>query len=39
VVVAYAWDKPLSAGVVCLVVLAGLPVYAVWRRLFSKVAR
>jgi APA family basic amino acid/polyamine antiporter len=39
VVVAYAWDKPLSAGVVCLVVFAGLPVYAVWRRLFSKVAR
>ena len=39
VVVAYAWDKPLSAGVVCLVVLAGLPVYAVWRHLFSKVAR
>lgn len=39
VVVAYTWDKPLSAGVVCLVVLSGLPVYAVWRRLFSKVAR
>jgi APA family basic amino acid/polyamine antiporter len=39
VVVAYSLDKPLSAGVVCLVVLAGLPVYAVWRRLFSKVAR
>jgi APA family basic amino acid/polyamine antiporter len=39
VVVAYALDKPLSAGVVCLVVLAGLPVYAVWRRLFSKLAR
>jgi APA family basic amino acid/polyamine antiporter len=34
VVAAYAWDKPLSAGVVCLVVFAGLPVYAVWRRLF-----
>lgn len=39
VVVAYALDKPLSAGVVCLVVLAGLPVYAIWRRLFSKLAR
>ena len=39
VVVAYAWSKPLSAAVVCAVVLAGLPVYAVWRRLFSKVAR
>ena len=39
VVVAYSLDKPLSAGVVCLVVLAGLPVYAVWRRLFSKVTR
>lgn len=39
VVVAYALDKPLSAGVVCLVVLTGLPVYAVWRRLFSKLAR
>ncbi|MDF3982326.1 amino acid permease [Luteibacter sp. PPL554] len=39
VVVAYAWSKPMSAAVVCLVVLAGLPVYAVWRRLFSKVAR
>ncbi|WP_285405770.1 amino acid permease [Luteibacter sp. ME-Dv--P-043b] len=39
VVVAYALDKPLSACVVCLVVLAGLPVYAVWRRLFSKLAR
>ncbi len=39
VVTSYAWDKPLSAGVVCLVVVAGLPVYAVWQRLFSKVAR
>ncbi|SEM32190.1 basic amino acid/polyamine antiporter, APA family [Luteibacter sp. UNCMF331Sha3.1] len=39
VVVAYAWDKPASAAVVCGVVAAGLPVYAVWRRLFSKVAR
>ncbi|MDR6936789.1 MULTISPECIES: amino acid permease [unclassified Luteibacter] len=39
VVVAYAWDKPASAAVVCAVVLAGLPVYAVWRHLFSKVAR
>ncbi|KJV29667.1 APC family permease [Luteibacter yeojuensis] len=39
VVVAYAWSKPLSAAVVCGVVLAGLPVYAVWRRLFSKLAR
>ncbi|NID17057.1 APC family permease [Luteibacter yeojuensis] len=38
VVVAYAWDKPLSAGVVCLVVFAGLPVYAVWRRLLGKAA-
>jgi basic amino acid/polyamine antiporter, APA family len=39
VVVAYALSKPLSAAVVCGVVLAGLPVYAVWRRLFSKLAR
>jgi basic amino acid/polyamine antiporter, APA family len=39
VVVAYAVSKPLSAAVICGVVLAGLPVYAVWRRLFSKVAR
>lgn len=39
VVVAYSLSKPLSAAVVCAVVVAGLPVYAVWRRLFSKVAR
>ncbi|MGA7438242.1 MAG: amino acid permease [Luteibacter sp.] len=39
VVIAYSLSKPLSAAVVCAVVVAGLPVYAVWRRLFSKVAR
>jgi APA family basic amino acid/polyamine antiporter len=39
VVIAYTLSKPLSAGVVCAVVVAGLPVYAVWQRLFSKVAR
>lgn len=39
VVIAYSWSKPLSAAVVCAVVVAGLPVYAIWQRLFSKVAR
>ncbi|UPG93642.1 APC family permease [Luteibacter aegosomatissinici] len=39
VVIAYSWSKPLSAAVVCAVVVAGLPVYAVWQRLFSKGAR
>ncbi|UPG89175.1 amino acid permease [Luteibacter aegosomaticola] len=39
VVVAYSLSKPLSAAVVCAVVVAGLPVYAIWQRLFSKGAR
>ncbi|TCV94025.1 APA family basic amino acid/polyamine antiporter [Luteibacter rhizovicinus] len=38
VVVATAIKNPLSAGVVGLIVVAGIPVYFVWRRLFSKVA-
>ncbi|QWT20402.1 amino acid permease [Bacillus sp. NP157] len=39
VVVAYTVSKPLSAAVVCAVVVAGIPVYVVWQRLFSKVTR
>ncbi|MBB3225724.1 APA family basic amino acid/polyamine antiporter [Luteibacter sp. Sphag1AF] len=37
VVVATAIKNPLSAGVVGAIVVAGVPVYFVWRRLFSKV--
>lgn len=29
-------DKPLQAGIVLLVMIAGVPVYLVWRRLFSR---
>ncbi|HMH67087.1 MAG TPA: amino acid permease [Pinirhizobacter sp.] len=36
VVVVTMLDNPTNAGVGVLIVLAGIPVYLVWRRLFSK---
>jgi APA family basic amino acid/polyamine antiporter len=35
VVVATLLDNPRSSAIVLLVMLAGVPVYFVWRRLFS----
>jgi APA family basic amino acid/polyamine antiporter len=36
VVVVTMLDNPTNAGIGVLIVLAGIPVYLVWRRLFSK---
>ncbi len=37
VVVATARDNPRNAAIVLLIMLAGIPVYFLWRRLFSRV--
>jgi APA family basic amino acid/polyamine antiporter len=36
VVLATARDNPRNAGIVLLIMLAGMPVYFLWRRLFSR---
>jgi APA family basic amino acid/polyamine antiporter len=38
VVVMTMRDNPRNAGIGALIMLAGVPVYVIWRRLFSRAA-